>query len=744
MSRNNLSNFDGNADFANTVVLITGSTDGLGFHLANEYLKRGALLIVHGTTTNKVKNTLMRFETDSSKKIKGIAANLETHKDRLRLADEAFNAFGRLDIIILNAGTVGPLGSFKGLALSDYKRCFDVNFWGIVEVLHQIIGHQNFNKNSGCRFVISGSASSRKLENHHAIPYITSKSVLESLTKLLARELAEYDSTINTLLLPKLATRLHPQSNDAVEPRDLAPFFFMLTKKNGSINGKCVNLAIWPRRQLEPLFTQSKIFVLNSKTPTVSYDFEKTLSARRKYAGRPKIRIILAEDVLPERAFEARLIESLSNLLVICLDNWYLKTTKIRKDLNISYPDGGKDTGKIICSFAIDNCNYLLIQVSNTSLLQTIESESGTALFNEGLEIPKGPYFLHAENPLGPSNSLDLQSFYRSAPTKVYDYKDSDKLRDKLAEIHGVDRDSIVLSGMGSAELIERILSTMVDSGEAVMSCHPTFDAVTGICQKLGFRHVRLLIPLIEQELRWSYDCATIIKKADNLTRVLYIASPNNPTGSALSLLQFQELVSSLPQLCTIVIDQAYAEWLWNSEEYISPRDLIKIGDDVTRVIVLRSFSKAFGLPNIRVGYAVCDSFVATCLRESGTQFPISEVVCQIASAALSDSKHIENSIRYIRTEKAYLSELIKNTGVQAIETPINVLSFLCDFPCQKLVQFLRFGGHYARTTEHSRIFTYNLGRKDQNRHFVRLIQLFTHGLKQSKKSVGIQKIIEI
>ena len=269
------------------------------------------------------------------------------------------------------------------------------------------------------------------------------------------------------------------------------------------------------------------------------------------------------------------------------------------------------------------------------------------------------------ENPLGPS-PMAVEAG-RAALAEVNRYPDpqSTELRAALSAHLGMPVSHIV-AGNGSVEIIDLIARAFLGPGDnAVISEHAfvRFRQIVA-AHNHGVRHV----PMGD----WTHDLAAMGRAIDDHTRLVFVANPNNPTGTCNGRAEVEALVAALPAGCLLVMDQAYFEYA-DDPEYPDGIDLVRRG---APVIVTRTFSKVYGLGGLRAGYAVADPEVIEALLVIREAFGTSVVAQAGAAAALRDVEFVRRSVASNAAERPRLARALSNRGFRVLPSIANFVTF--------------------------------------------------------------------
>jgi histidinol-phosphate aminotransferase len=202
------------------------------------------------------------------------------------------------------------------------------------------------------------------------------------------------------------------------------------------------------------------------------------------------------------------------------------------------------------------------------------------------------------ENPLGPSpRAVEAM---REAAAEIHRYPDgaSFALRAKLADRLGVAENQLVF-GTGGDEILELIAKTLLGTGDEVVYAWPSFAMYPIVIKGMGATGVP--VPLTDD---FVHDLDAMAAAVTDRTRVVMVCNPNNPTGTSVGAAEFERFVAALPDDVVLAVDEAYFEYV-RSADY---PDVISLLAERPGTLVLRTFSKIYGLAGIRIGYAICDA----------------------------------------------------------------------------------------------------------------------------------------
>ena len=269
------------------------------------------------------------------------------------------------------------------------------------------------------------------------------------------------------------------------------------------------------------------------------------------------------------------------------------------------------------------------------------------------------------ENPLGPSPLAIEAAHAALADVNRYPDGQATELRAALAAHVGVPVDHVI-AGNGSVELIELVARAFLGPRDnAVISEHAfvRFRQIVA-AHNHGVRHV----PMRD----WTHDLTAMAKAVDERTRLVFLANPNNPTGTWNRRAEVEALVASLPPRCLLVLDQAYLEYA-DDPDYLDGVELVRRG---APVIVTRTFSKIYGLGGLRAGYAVAAPEVLDAVLTIREPFGTNSVAQAAATAALGDVAHLRRSREMNRVELARVKRSLEQRGLRVLPSLGNFVTY--------------------------------------------------------------------
>jgi histidinol-phosphate aminotransferase len=273
------------------------------------------------------------------------------------------------------------------------------------------------------------------------------------------------------------------------------------------------------------------------------------------------------------------------------------------------------------------------------------------------------------ENALGPSPKALAAAREACARVNLYPDGAAFYLRNALATKLGV-TPAEVFVGNGSNELIELMVRTFVLEGEEVLTSAQSFIAYKLAAQAHGRR-------LVESPMRdrFFYDLDALKKLLSRKTKVVFLANPDNPTGTWFTERDLLPFLDAAPRDTLVVLDEAYIEFV----EANGFQDALALRKKYPNLVVLRTFSKIHGLAGLRLGYGVARAELVEYIDRVRAPFNVNLVAQAAGVAALDDAEHLEASRALVRSERPFLAEGLAALGASVAPSQGNFL--LADFP---------------------------------------------------------------
>jgi histidinol-phosphate aminotransferase len=266
------------------------------------------------------------------------------------------------------------------------------------------------------------------------------------------------------------------------------------------------------------------------------------------------------------------------------------------------------------------------------------------------------------ENPLGAS-PLALQAIqgYLSEIHRYPDASASD-VRHTIASKLALSADQLLMTN-GADELIKLISEAFLDPGDEVIVPGPSFSEYD--FGALLMDAVPIVVPLEEN---YTYNTDAIIAAVTERTKIVYICSPNNPTGTFLPKQQLEQLLDALPKRILVVYDAAYSHYA-TAEDYTNGLEYVSLGYPI---IVLQTFSKIYGLAGIRIGFGAAPEAIIRHIEQVKEPFNVNTLAQMAAAAAIMDEQHVETSLSMNTAGRMFLYEAFRSLGLPFTESMSN------------------------------------------------------------------------
>lgn len=237
------------------------------------------------------------------------------------------------------------------------------------------------------------------------------------------------------------------------------------------------------------------------------------------------------------------------------------------------------------------------------------------------------------------------------------------ELRQLLADKANVDIDNIVV-GAGSVSIIETMIKTFVNKDEHIVFPKISFTAYKVLAEIYGvnFR--------IAEMNNYRTDLSIISKLCDEKTKLVFLANPNNPTGTVFHHDELKNFIEQINPNTLVIIDEAYFEYV-NDPSFPNSLELL---NKYPNVVILRSFSKIYGLAGLRIGYGIAHQNIINKIENQRTPFTVNILATVAAIASFKDDDFIEYSIKNNNEQRNYLYTNLKNLGLNVLPSQANFL----------------------------------------------------------------------
>lgn len=272
------------------------------------------------------------------------------------------------------------------------------------------------------------------------------------------------------------------------------------------------------------------------------------------------------------------------------------------------------------------------------------------------------------ENPYGMSPRVRQAIAGSVADNYMYQDFYAVAIKDKIAAAYGLDRD-YVLMGSGSSAIIDMLGEVFLNYGDEVVYCMPSYEAFPDMVSDNG--GVRVEVPMDEA---YRYDLNGMLAAVTEKTKMAVVVNPNNPTGTMRSAAEVEAFLCKLPSHVLAVVDEAYFDYVDAPGHYSMIR-LIQEGYDKP-LVVLRTFSKIYGLAGLRVGYAIAAPALIDEMEKACQAWNVSRIAMLAAGAALDEPEYAEKMRHINSASRANLARALRDMGCDVAEPAANFLFF--------------------------------------------------------------------
>jgi len=283
--------------------------------------------------------------------------------------------------------------------------------------------------------------------------------------------------------------------------------------------------------------------------------------------------------------------------------------------------------------------------------------------YNENLFMPKEKLVLL------------MREVAEECDLRIYPQEEESKLKEKISDYLKTPKDCVAV-GNGSDELIDRIGRLFLEKGDKAVSVTPTFP-ILRYCIKHQDAECNA-VPLLKN---FGLDVPRLLDNFTSETKLLYLCSPNNPTANQFKMNEIENLIEEFPGI--VIVDEAYAEY--------ADYSMVSYVDKFENLIILRTFSKAFGLAGLRLGHAVTNTALAKILAEkTPLPFPVSVFTLNMGQKLLENLDIVEKAVEELKVERGTLTKkLNKINGIEAFDSKTNFVLFNTDKPYEDVYQNL-------------------------------------------------------
>lgn len=310
------------------------------------------------------------------------------------------------------------------------------------------------------------------------------------------------------------------------------------------------------------------------------------------------------------------------------------------------------------------------------------------------------------ENPLGPSKKVVDIIAKHADKVSIYPEDVCSELHSNIAKYVGVD-ESQVIAGNGSDEILDMAVKMFIEKDDEAVIPVPTFSMYRKLVELYSGKCVYAALGD-----GFRFDVDKILEKITGKTKLVFVCSPNNPTGSTISEEGLKEI---LDRDVAVILDEAYAEF--------SSGSFVKLVREYKNLVVLRTFSKAFGLAGLRAGYGIADSAIIAYMLRIKIPFSVNILAQKAAIAALEDEEHLKKSVELAKAGRAFiLKELSKIDGVRSYPSQANFVFIELESKAEDVVKALFKRGIIVRDCNFAGLGNYirvSIGTMEENIKFL-------------------------
>ncbi|MCE5299699.1 MAG: histidinol-phosphate transaminase [Spirochaetia bacterium] len=267
------------------------------------------------------------------------------------------------------------------------------------------------------------------------------------------------------------------------------------------------------------------------------------------------------------------------------------------------------------------------------------------------------------ENPMGPSKLAVRAMAKKLGEVSLYPESSAYNLRNALAMQLNIRKDMLVF-GNGSNELLNMLAQAFVTPGDEVVFSTLSFTVYQSAADMTG--GTAIMIPHKD----FAHDIDGFIKRLSDRTKLVYLCNPNNPTGTIISKQDFEKFMEAVKPETIVALDEAYFEFV---DDRNCP-DGMQYLSKYPNLVVLRTFSKVYGLAGVRVGYAAADPEIISIIERVRASFNVNMPAQAAAEAALRDKAHVEKTLKNNNDGKKYLYAELEKLGIEYVPTNANFI----------------------------------------------------------------------
>lgn len=318
------------------------------------------------------------------------------------------------------------------------------------------------------------------------------------------------------------------------------------------------------------------------------------------------------------------------------------------------------------------------------------------------------------ENPYGTSDLVkDAVVNWAYSQSNRYPDSDATELRNLISEKFSIDPQQIVF-GVGLDEVIVMLSRVFLEPGDEELVSSPTFSeyALHAEIEEASVKKV----PVLENG---GIDFSAMLAAITDKTKLIWICNPNNPTGTFETVEDIEKFVQQVPEDTLVLVDEAYIDFV--TKKNASAMELTK---KYPNIVVMRTFSKAYGLANFRVGYAVFSQQVAEQVQKVRLPYNVNSVAQVAATAAFKDQAFVKNVVEKNANERQKLEQFFDQKQIKYYQSQANFIFF--EYPkADQLADYLLHHGYLIRTGLLPNWLRITVGTAEDNQQIKKLIEQF-------------------
>ncbi len=319
------------------------------------------------------------------------------------------------------------------------------------------------------------------------------------------------------------------------------------------------------------------------------------------------------------------------------------------------------------------------------------------------------------ENPVGPSKEAIKTMQEVAKQVHIYPDGNCHVLRRSLSDKLGVEEEQLIF-GNGSDGLLSLVAEAFLASNDEVIMAEPSFSQYEFVTNVMGGEIVT--VPLDN----YTHDLSAMLEAITDKTKLIFVCNPNNPTGTIVDRTEIEEFLTKVPEDIVVIFDEAYKEYV-DTGEY--PESLNYL-DEYNNIIVLRTFSKAYALAGLRIGYGIANEELIGYMNRVRHPFNVNLMAQRAAEAALKDEEHLNKSKQVNETGKEYLYQEFKRLGLDYVPTQTNFILVDIEEDAGKVFENMLKEGVIIRNAQafgYETKIRVTVGTEEQNKRFIETLE---------------------